>query len=68
MRVLCHVLLNVRTKDLQRALSKENDLYARILGFNSNGAKILSQIKKEAICPIITSVKDGKKKISKDAF
>jgi len=68
MRVLCHILLNIKTNDLSLAFSSDNSMYARILGFNTNSSEILREMKKKSSIPIITNVKDGEKIISKDAL
>lgn len=55
-RVLIHILLGIR-KDI---VSTRTPLYFRILGFNSNGSKILRQIKARSSLPIITRASDYK--------
>ena len=37
-------------------LINENNLYARVLGFNNNGKDILKEMKKNSSIPIITKV------------
>ena len=56
-RILLYVLLGITKNDLE--LSKNITPYIRILGFNENGKKILSNIsKKNPNMQIITSVKN----------
>ena len=55
-RILLYVLLNITKKDM--ILSKRTRPYIRILGFNENGKKLVSQISKNnPALSIITSVK-----------
>lgn len=55
-RILLYVLLNITKKDI--ALSKRTKPYIRVLGFNENGKKIVSQISKNnPTLSIVTSVK-----------
>ena len=56
-RILLYVLLGITKNDLE--LSKNITPYIRVLGFNENGKKILSNIsKKNPNMQIITSVKN----------
>ena len=55
-RILLYSLLGITKKDMQ--ISKKTIPYARVLGFNSNGKKLLSQIAKaNPNVEIVTSVK-----------
>lgn len=55
-RILLHILLGITKKDIE--ISKTTLPYIRILGFNKNGQKLLSEIKiKNPNIQIITSVK-----------
>ena len=67
MRCLCHILLNITNDDLSKAF-ETNSLYARILGFDKNALPLLKKMKENSSIPIITNVKDGEKKLSKDAL
>lgn len=51
-RALTHILLNF-TKDAAKKIDESDDLYARLLAFNSVGAKILHSIKEKSQIPII---------------
>ncbi len=55
-RILLYSLLGITKKDMQ--ISKKTMPYVRVLGFNSNGKKLISQISKaNPALEIITSVK-----------
>ena len=55
-RILLYVLLGITKDDME--LSKKCCPFARVLGFNDNGKKLISKIKlKNPNVPIITSVK-----------
>lgn len=55
-RILLYSLLGITKKDIQ--ISKKTMPYARVLGFNNNGKKLLSEIsKKSPDLQIVTSVK-----------
>ena len=55
-RILVYILLGISKKDMK--LSKKTLPYVRILGFNNNGKKLLSEIaKKNPKLKVITSVK-----------
>ena len=65
-RILLYILLNITKEDIE--MSKKVTPYTRVLGYNSNGEKILNSIKKEnPKINIVTSVDDFMKSInSKD--
>jgi len=52
-RMLLHILLGITKED------NNQDIYLRILGFNSNGRKYLNKIKKDIKMPIYTSYKEN---------
>lgn len=52
-RMLLHILLGIKKED------NNNNIYLRILGFNSAGRKYLNKIKKEINIPIYTNYKDN---------
>lgn len=51
-RVLTHILMNF-TKDAAKKIDECDGLYARLLAFNSVGAKLLGIVKKNSQIPII---------------
>lgn len=68
-RVLCHILLRVYRKDFQRFMSLPRTPYIRILGFNRQGASILSEIKnagKQRTVPLFVSPKEGERLLSSE--
>ena len=59
-RALTHILCDFTKEE---ALTYKKNEYIRILGFNNNGRKYLSKIKKDINIPIITKYKDTDSKI-----
>ncbi len=55
-RVLLNTLLGVETDFVTQAVQSEHAAYARVLGFNDTGRKIMKQMRKSAEIPIITNV------------
>lgn len=68
MRTLFHIMLDIKTSDIENVFNNTNNLYARILGFDTKALPLLSLMKKTSKIPIVTNVKDGEKKLSKDAL
>ena len=58
-RLALAVLLNLRTEEVKAAMSKP---YIRILGFNQQGRKYLSEQKKKVDWPLISNVNQKVKK------
>ena len=54
-RLLSQVFFSLDNYDFEELL-KENNLYARVLGFNDTGRLILKEMKKKSSIPIITKV------------
>ena len=52
-RILLHTLLDIKKDEIENY--KYNPQYVRVLGFTSNGEKVLSQISNNSNLPIITS-------------
>lgn len=61
-RIIIHALLNITKEDESIEVP-----YIRILGFNKNGQRLLSEIKNKGKLPLITNVADGYKKLDKNA-
>lgn len=60
-RVLCYILLNIRTEEITNAWDNN---YLRILGFTAEGQKYLNSIKKTVSWPILARVgKSGNKQV-----
>lgn len=53
--------------DITRDLAKEKPSYIRVLGFNKNGAEILSSMKRSATVPIVTKLTSLPENISDKA-
>jgi len=52
-RILMGILMGVTSKDLDMLSRFDSPQYARILGFNSKGKQLLSQIKKKSSIPLV---------------
>ncbi len=52
-RSLIHILLNLKTKNLNKYKKAGYGQYARILGFNKNSSKLLREINKHSKIPLI---------------
>jgi predicted nucleotidyltransferase len=63
-RILCHVLLNITSEDIN--LFKENGgvQYIRVLGFSEKGKNILPKLKKHSSLPIITNLSKSYKSLN----
>lgn len=62
-RAILNILLNIKKSDIDMLKHKNYPSYIRVLGFNDNGKKILSSIKKNSTIPIITNLSDGMNKL-----
>lgn len=58
-RMLLAVLLNLRKSTLHNLRLKEGAPYARVLGFNEKGRKLLHEAKRRSTIPLYTNVTDG---------
>jgi len=52
------ILMGVTSKDLDMLSRFDSPQYARILGFNSKGKQLLSQIKKKSSIPLVLKLSD----------
>ncbi len=59
-RSLLHILLSIKTKDLQEYMENGNIFYGRLLGFRKKDAEVLSCIKKNSRIPMISKLADAK--------
>lgn len=57
-RVLLHVLLNIQKTDMQAAKPYHYCLYARLLGFRSESAPLLHELKSSSKIPMISKLAD----------
>ncbi len=65
-RSLLHILLQIRTADLQQAES-QGIPYARMLGFRQSAAPLLTALKASASIPLISKLADAENYISQEA-
>lgn len=63
-RCLMHILLNITTASMHSYRAEDSICYARILGFRSQAAPLLSEIKKQASLPVISKLADASKQLS----
>lgn len=55
-RCLFHILLNIRTSDLQQYESDGHCQYARVLGFRKDSTRLMSQMKRTSSIPLLTKI------------
>ncbi len=55
-RALLNTLLNVETQFVNSVVQSESAVYARILGFNDTGRKIMKTLRKTSTIPLITNI------------
>ncbi len=60
-RCLMHILLDIRTADIEQARQNDYVNYARVLGFRKNSEALLTAIKKNASIPLVTKLADAEK-------
>lgn len=60
-RCLLHILLGIKTRDLQDFMENGPAFYGRILGFRKKDAKLLAIIKKNSRIPMLSKLADAKK-------
>ena len=60
-RSLMHILLDIRSKDMENARRNDYAAYARVLGFRKDAEALLSAIKKNASIPLVTKLADAEK-------
>lgn len=63
-RCLGHILLDLRQPDLEEFLKEGTIFYGRILGFRTDSAPLLTELKKRSSIPLITKVADAKDQLS----
>ena len=74
-RCLLHILLNIRTEDMNLYKEEGGCQYARVLGFSKDGAKLLTCIKRTSSVPLLTKLtqteglsKTGLRMLRQDIF
>ncbi len=55
-RCLLHILLNIRTEDMNLYKEEGGCQYARVLGFSKDGSKLLTRIKRTSSVPLLTKL------------
>lgn len=67
-RCLLHILLDIRTKDMEHYKAMDYVPYARVLGLRKDAVALLSAIKKHASIPLITKLADAENILGTDAL
>lgn len=67
-RCLMHILLDIRTTDIEKARQNDYANYARVLGFRKDSEALLSSIKKNASIPLVTKLADADKILDTEAL
>lgn len=67
-RSLMHILLDIRTRDMETARKADYAYYARVLGFRKEAEPLLSAIKKNTSIPLITKLADAEKILDTPAY
>lgn len=67
-RSLMHILLDIRTEDMDAACQADYAGYARVLGFRKDAEPLLSAIKKNASIPLVTKLADADKVLEETAL
>lgn len=66
-RILLHLILNLTASDYQHARELDYIPYLRVLGFRSDAAPLMKELKRTALVPIITKLADAASLLSTDA-
>ena len=67
-RSLMHILLDIRSTDIEQARKTDFVSYARVLGFRKDAEPLLTAIKKNADIPLVTKLADAEKILDKAAY
>ncbi len=67
-RSLLHILLDIKTKDIEHYKTMDYVPYARVLGLRKDAAPLLSAIKEHSSIPLITKLADADNILSGDAL
>lgn len=67
-RCLMHILLDIRTTDIEKACQNDYVNYARVLGFRREAEPLLTAIKKNASIPFVTKLADADKLLDEAAL
>ncbi len=67
-RILIHILLDIRTKEVTYFLRRTHLPYIRVLGFQKEHAEILGDLTEQAKCPILTNLKKAPEVLDEDGL
>ena len=67
-RILVHILLDIRTEEVNYFLRKNRLPYVRVLGFQKDAAEILGELTEQAKCPILTNLKKASEQLDADGM
>ena len=67
-RILLHLILNIKTEDLNSYKDEDYCMYARILGFRGASAALLREIRANTNLPMISKMADAKEILSEKAM
>jgi len=67
-RCLLHILLNLKTENLESYRSLDYTPYARVLGFRKDATPLLNAIKKHSRIPLITKLADADQYIAENSL
>lgn len=67
-RCLLHILLNIKSADLERAKALGVVPYARVLGLRKAASPLLSRIKENSSTPLVTKLADASNVLDKSAY
>ncbi len=55
-RVLLNILFDIRKEYVKEVITSNDAAYARVLGFNDNGRRVMNYLRKDVLIPLITNV------------
>lgn len=67
-RILVHILLDIRTKEVDYFLRRTHLPYIRVLGFQKDHAEILGDLTEQAKCPVLTNLKKAPELLDEDGL
>ena len=67
-RILVHILLDIRAKEVDYFLSQNHLPYIRVLGFQKDNADILGELTERAKCPVLTNLKKAPEILDEDGL
>ncbi len=67
-RILIHILLDIRTKEVDYFLRRNHLPYIRVLGFQKDHAEILGDLTEQAKCPVLTNLKKAPALLDEDGL